>query len=59
MPPFLYRCPNTGFNVQGFASNAHESEGDDHIFVGVTCLACGLVHLVSPKTGKTAGEDSE
>ncbi len=59
MPTFLYRCPNTGFNVQGFASNDDKSESDDHIFVGVTCLACGLVHLVNPKTGKTPGEDGD
>jgi hypothetical protein len=60
MPPFIFRCPNTGFRVQGFAADNDESEraGDD-IFVGVTCLACGSAHLVNPKTGKTAGEGSE
>jgi hypothetical protein len=59
MPPFLYRCPNTGFNVQGFASDEDESEGAGDVFVGVTCLACGFLHLVNPKTGKTPGEDGE
>jgi hypothetical protein len=27
--------------------------------IGVTCLACGLMHLGNPRTGKTAGEDGE
>jgi hypothetical protein len=59
MPPFIYRCPNTGFHVQGFAPNDGECEGADNVFLGVTCLACGLVHLVNPTTGKTVGESSE
>jgi hypothetical protein len=59
MPPFIYRCPNTGFRVQGLAPDDDESESAGNVFVGVTCLACGLMHLVNPKTGKTAGEDGE
>jgi hypothetical protein len=59
MPPFLFRCPNTGFRVQGFAEGDGESKETDDVFVGVTCLACGSMHLVNPKTGKTAGEGSE
>jgi hypothetical protein len=35
------------------------SERADDVFVGVTCLACGSVHFVNPKTGKTAGEAGE
>jgi hypothetical protein len=59
MPPFLYRCPNTGFNVQGYAPNDHESERGGEVFIGITCLACGLVHPINPKTGKTVSEDGE
>jgi len=59
MPPFIYRCPNTGFHVQGFAQDGDESEGADDVFVSITCLACRSVHLVNPKTGKTAGENGE
>jgi hypothetical protein len=59
MPPFIFHCPNTGFRVQGFAPNDDESEGADDVFVGVTCLACGSMHLVNPRTGKTAGENAE
>jgi hypothetical protein len=59
MPPFIYRCPNTGLRVQGLAPDDDESERADNIFVGVTCLACGLAHFLNPKTGKRADEDGE
>jgi hypothetical protein len=60
MPPFIFRCPNTGFRVQGFAPDDDESEGaSDDTFVGVSCLACGSVHLVNPTTGKTVGENGQ
>jgi hypothetical protein len=35
MPPFLYRCPNTGFRVEGYAPDDDKSEGTDNVFVGV------------------------
>ena len=50
MPPFLYRCPNTGDIVQAWA--ADDPEDDDLTYVQVTCLACAQAHLVNPKTGK-------
>jgi hypothetical protein len=59
MAPFLFRCPNTGFRVQGLTPDDDESEGADDAFVGVTCLACRQLHFVNPKTGKMAGESSD
>jgi hypothetical protein len=59
MRPFVFRCPTTGFRVQGFAPDDDESEGAGDVYHGITCLACGLMHFVNPKTGKTAGERSE
>jgi hypothetical protein len=59
MPPFIFRCPKTGFRVQGWVPDDDESAGADNIFIGVTCLACGSIHPVNPKTGKTAGENGE
>jgi len=47
MPPFLYRCPNTGDNVQAWA--ADDPKDDDLTYVQVTCLACAQAHLVNPK----------
>jgi hypothetical protein len=38
MPPLLYRCPNTGDNVQAWA--ADDREDDDLTYVQVACLAC-------------------
>jgi hypothetical protein len=57
MPPFLYRCPNTGDNVQAWA--ADDPEDDDFTYVQVTCLACAQAHLVNPKTGKVLGAENE
>lgn len=57
MPPFLYRWPNTGRNVQGFA--AEEVPVDADTFEQVTCLACRQVHFVNPSTGKVLGETDD
>ena len=55
MPPFLYRCPATGYRVQGFI--AEELPADT--YEAVACTACGRLHLVNPTTGKVLGEDDE
>jgi hypothetical protein len=57
MIPFLYRCPNTGRQVQALAAD-DPTDGDD-TYQPVTCLACAGLHLVNPKTGKVAGSDDE
>jgi hypothetical protein len=44
MPPFLYRCPNTGYKVQGFV--AEDVSGDSEDYRALTCLACEQVHYV-------------
>jgi len=58
MPPFLYRCPNTGYRVQGFTAEDFPDESAA-TFVTVTCVVCKQVHLVNPVTGKVAGVDDE
>jgi hypothetical protein len=57
MPPFPYRCPNTGDNVQAWV--ADDPEDEDLTYVQVTCLACAEAHLVNPKTGKVLGADDD
>ena len=53
MATFVYRCPLTGLNVQGWiASDAAESSD---VFEALQCLACGVRHLVNPATGKVIG----
>ena len=57
MAAFLYRCPNTGFRVQGYAPE--QTSDDDNIYESVTCLACQRVHLVNAATGRVMGEEEE
>ena len=56
--PFLYRCPNTGYKVQGFII-AEDVSDDSEDYRALTCLACQQVHYVSPTTGKVLGEEEE
>ena len=56
MPPFMYRCSNTGHLVQGLTA---EEVSDDDTYQPVTCIMCQQeVHLVNPATGQGfLGED--
>jgi hypothetical protein len=57
MAPFLYRCPNTGRQVQAWA--ADDPTEDDDAYEAVACLACAGIHLVNSKTGKVLGSEDE
>ena len=58
MATFIYRCPTTGRNVQGwFADNAPANEGET--YEAVTCLACKQVHLLNRLTGNALSNDEE
>jgi hypothetical protein len=57
MPPFLYRCPNTGYRGQGFV--AEDVSEDPERYEVVTCIACQQVHLVNPTTSKVLGGEEE
>jgi hypothetical protein len=54
MPLFLYRCPQTGYRVQGFASE--DTSEDLHVYEPVTCPVCQQIHHVNPATGTVLGE---
>jgi len=55
---FLYRCPTTGYRVQGFiADNPADKNG--HVYEAMTCIVCKRIHLVDPKTGKVAAADGK
>lgn len=58
MAAFLYRCPNTGLNVQGWIAD-DPAERADESYEAIACTACTRVHLVNPKTGKVLGADDE
>jgi hypothetical protein len=56
MRPFMYRCLNTGRNVQGFSAE-YVSE-DHHVYEPMKCPACRQIHHVNPTTGKVRGESA-
>ena len=55
MVTFIYRCPVTGLNVQGWIADDPTESGAE-TYEPITCTACTRIHLVNPKTGKTIGE---
>lgn len=55
MPTFLYRCPVTGYRVQGFTADAPTEKGGD-VYEPLTCTVCRRIHLVDPRTGKVLGD---
>ena len=57
MATFLYRCPNTGLQVQGYVAEDLSTEDDAEAYELLKCLACTRMHLVNPKTGKVLGAD--
>jgi hypothetical protein len=57
MAVFVYRCPNTGLNVQGFIADDPSDEAASH--VPVTCTICTRVHLVNPAKGKVLEAEDE
>jgi len=60
MAAFLYRCPTTGYRVQGFVADSPNADSDlaksKGTFQPVTCTVCTRVHLVDPTTGKVIGD---
>jgi hypothetical protein len=53
---FLYRCPVTGHQVQGFiADNPTEKNGN--VYEAFDCPICRRIHLVDPATGKVVGNE--
>ena len=59
MAAFIYRCPTTGRNVQGwFADDVSEDEGEA-THEAVTCLACAQMHLVNRSTHRVLGADGD
>lgn len=57
MRPFLFRCPATGLQVQGWA--ADDVSDQDGAFVTVACTACLQSHFVNVRTGEVLGADND
>ncbi len=61
MRTFIYRCPRTGLNVQGWFADepfVHDDRTSAD-YETVTCLACTGVHLVNRSTGKLMGHENK
>jgi hypothetical protein len=56
MAAFLYRCPTTALNVQGWFAD-EVGDDDETTYETVTCLACRQVHLVDRLTSRVLGSD--
>ena len=56
MPAILYRCPHTA-SKNWIAKEV--TDADEDAYELVTCLACGRVHLVNPKTEKVLGASDD
>jgi len=54
MAPFIFRCPNTGFGVQGWAA---DEPTDAETFEPVVCALCTRTHMINQQTGKVLGGD--
>jgi hypothetical protein len=59
MATFLYRCPTTGRNIQGWVAEEINSDNGDNVYETLVCLACNGYHLVNPSTGKVLGADND
>jgi hypothetical protein len=55
MVAFLYRCPITGLNVQGWSAD-EAGDDEDTTYETATRLACRQAHLVNRSTGKVLGD---
>jgi hypothetical protein len=54
MDNFVFRCPQTGLNVQHTWPDEEKSV-DDQTYVFVTCPSCTRMHLINRSTGKPLG----
>ena len=57
MPPFVFTCPATSMKVQHWLDD--DKDVPENEYEVITCLACTKLHLISRKTGKILGRESE
>jgi hypothetical protein len=56
MQTFMFRCPITGLQVQGWSDDDAKDEED--AFVTVACSACSGAHFVNARTGRALGDEA-
>ena len=52
----IFRCPQTGMNVQTLLDKQEKDETG--IYDAVICPACTRLHFINKSTGKALGQDS-
>jgi hypothetical protein len=57
MHTFLFKCPSTGWQVQGSTGRIPATDPDSYEVVD--CSACGMMHFVNPHTGRVLGEGTK
>ena len=58
MAIFIFRCPKTDRNVQGWIA-AEDVPEDGNTYTPVQCTACRRVHRVNLLTGRVLGGDDD
>ncbi len=56
MRRFLFRCPNSGFTVEGVAPD-EAFDPDEEFWVEMECHVCGKTHFVNPRSGQVKGDE--
>jgi hypothetical protein len=51
----IFRCPQTGMNVQTLLEKQERDEAE--IYEAVICPACTRLHFIQKSTGKALGQD--
>jgi hypothetical protein len=52
----IFKCPQTGMNVQHWLADEPISAGQRSEIETVTCQACTKLHFITRSTGKLLGE---
>jgi hypothetical protein len=57
MVSFLYRCPASGLQVQGWVAETASDNPESNEYVALGCPVCTRTHLVNPMNGRVLGDD--
>jgi predicted RNA-binding Zn-ribbon protein involved in translation (DUF1610 family) len=53
----IFRCPDTGFNVQTRIPRAEQQKPDSaKAYESFSCPVCTRTHLIDPVTGRVLGQ---
>jgi hypothetical protein len=57
MANFIFRCPDTSFNVQCQVDDGGDDDRD--VYEAVRCLACDRLHFINRMTGRLLGDKED